>query len=97
MNISQEFAANIVKTDFKALDEMTISRARWRVLDAIGCLIAGANAAGCGAMLALVKKWGGAAESTVFVHGVKAPAAHAAMMNSLMTRSFDFEPVDAEG
>jgi 2-methylcitrate dehydratase PrpD len=48
-------------------------------------------------MFNLVKQWGGAAESTVFVHGVKLPAPHAAMMNSLMARSFDFEPVDAEG
>ncbi len=97
MNISQEFAANVVNTGFSAFDELTVSRARWRILDALGCLIAGADAPGCPAMLALVKKWGGAAESTVLVHGIKAPAAHAAMMNSLMTRSFDFEPVDAEG
>jgi 2-methylcitrate dehydratase PrpD len=97
MDISHQFAANVVKTGFNSLDELTISRARWRVLDAIGCLIAGADAAGCKAMLTLVKQWGGAAESTVLVHGVKAPAHHAAMMNSLMTRSFDFEPVDAEG
>jgi 2-methylcitrate dehydratase PrpD len=97
MTISQELAANVVNTGFSAFNEVTVSRARWRILDAIGCCIAGANAPGCPAMLALVKKWGGAAESTVFVHGIKAPALHAAMMNSLMTRSYDFEPVDAEG
>jgi 2-methylcitrate dehydratase PrpD len=97
MNLSQQFAANIVATGFESLDERTIERARWRILDAIGCLIAGANAAGCRAMLAMVKKWGGAGESTILVHGGKVPAPHAAMMNSLMTRSFDFEPVDAEG
>jgi 2-methylcitrate dehydratase PrpD len=97
MDISHQFAANVVKTGFSSFDELTISRARWRVLDAIGCLIAGADTAGCKAMLTLVKQWGGAPESTVLVLGVKAPAHHAAMMNSLMTRSFDFEPVDAEG
>ena len=97
MNISQEFSANVVKTGFSAFDEVTVSRARWRILDVVGCIISGANAPGCPAMLSLVKRWGGAAESTVFVHGMKLPAAHAAMMNSLMARSFDFEPVDAEG
>ncbi len=97
MGISEQFAANVVKTGFNALDKVTVSRARLRILDAMGCAIAGANAAGCQAMLNLVKKWGGAAESTVIAHGIKAPAQHAAMMNSLMTRSFDFEPVDAEG
>jgi 2-methylcitrate dehydratase PrpD len=97
MDISHEFAANVVKTTFNSLDEITISRARVRILDAIGCVIAGANAAGCQAMLALVKKWGGAPESTVLVHGVKAPSHNAAMMNSLMARSFDYDAVDAEG
>jgi 2-methylcitrate dehydratase PrpD len=96
MNISQQFAANIVHTGFNSLDETAIERARWRILDAVGCLISGADAAGCRAMLAVVEKWGGAQESTVLVHGMKAPAPHAAMMNSLMTRSFDFEPVEAE-
>jgi 2-methylcitrate dehydratase PrpD len=97
MDISHQFAANIVETGFNSLDERTIERARWRILDAIGCLIAGANAAGCQAMLNLVQQWGGASESTILVYGGQVPAPQAAMMNSLMTRSFDFEPVDAEG
>lgn len=97
MNFSQQLVASIVKTGFNSLDKDTIDRARWRILDAVGCLIAGANAAGCQAMLTLVKKWGGAGESTVLVHGGKAPAYLAAMINSLMTRSLDFEPVEAEG
>jgi 2-methylcitrate dehydratase PrpD len=97
MDISREFAANVVRTGFNALDELTVSRARWHILDVIGCAIAGVNAAGCGAMLAVVKKWGGAAESTVLIHGDKVPMPHAAMMNALLARSFDFEPVDAEG
>jgi len=63
----------------------------------VGCLIAGANAAGCRETVELVKRWGGAGESTVLVHGIKAPAHNAAMANSLMTRSFDYEPVEAEG
>jgi 2-methylcitrate dehydratase PrpD len=97
MNFPRQLAASIVKTDFNSLDEKTIERAKWRILDAVGCLIAGANAPGCQAMLALVKRWGGAGESTILVHGGKVPAHHAAMMNSLMTRSLDFEPVEAEG
>ena len=97
MDISHQFTANVVKTGFQDLDESTIDRTKWRILDAVGCLIAGANAAGCQGMLNLVKQWGGSAESTVLVHGIKAPAHNAAMLNSLMTRSFDFEPVDAVG
>ncbi len=97
MDISRQFAANIVATGFDSLDERTIERARWRILDAVGCLIAGANAPGCREMMSLVRQWGGAEESTILVHGGKVPAPHAAMVNSLMMRSYDFEPVDAEG
>lgn len=97
MNISQSFASNVIATEFGSLDEASVSRARWRVLDTIGCAVAGADAAGCRAMLDIIKKWGGGSESTVLVHGDKLPALNAAMMNSLMARSFDFEPVEAEG
>jgi hypothetical protein len=35
---------------------LTIERAKWHILDVIGCLIAGANAAGCQGMLNLFKQ-----------------------------------------
>jgi 2-methylcitrate dehydratase PrpD len=97
MSIADELTAHVVQTRFESLDKETIERAKWRMIDAIGCLIAGANAPGCRMMLDLVKKWGGAKESTVLVHGVKAPSHNVAMVNSMMTRSYDFEPVEAEG
>jgi len=45
MDISHQFTANVVKTGFQDLDESTVDRTKWRILDAVGCLIAGANAA----------------------------------------------------
>ncbi len=59
--------------------------------------MAGANAPGCRETAELIRKWGGAQESTVLVHNIKAPAHNVALVNSLMIRSFDFEPVEAEG
>lgn len=59
----------------------------------VGCLIAGANASGCGLVKDLLKEWGGKKESTILVHGGKIPADNAAMINSIMARSYDFEPV----
>ena len=97
MSIIEELAANITETNYDSLDKDTIERAKWRVIDAIGCSLAGTNAAGCRMMLDLMKKWGGTAESTVLVSGFKGPAHQVAMLNSLMTRSYDFEPVEAEG
>jgi 2-methylcitrate dehydratase PrpD len=97
MSVVKELSANIVETNFGSLDKEAVERAKWRVIDAVGCCLAGVNAAGCPIMLQLVKRWGGAAESSVLVSGLKAPAHQVAMLNSLMARSFDFEPVEAEG
>jgi 2-methylcitrate dehydratase PrpD len=97
MSITDKLVKNVVQTRFESLDKECIGKAKLRILDAIGCAIAGANAPGCQMLLDLVRKWGGTGESTVIAHGGKAPAHNVAMMNSLMTRSFDFEPVEAEG
>lgn len=97
MGTTEDLVANVVETDFAALPRDAVSRAKWRVIDNLGCLIAGAHAAGCQGVVNLVRRWGGAEESTVLVHGIKAPAHNVAMVNSLMTRSFDFEPVEADG
>jgi len=97
MSVTGELVANVVRTRFDSIDKESIERAKWRLIDALGCLMAGANAPGCRETAELIRKWGGAAESTVFVHGFKAPAHNAALANSLMIRSFDFEPVEAEG
>jgi 2-methylcitrate dehydratase PrpD len=97
MNVSETLAANVINTRFEDLSPQNIERAKTRILDAVGCLIGGANAAGCVQLLNLVKQWGGAPEAHVLVHGVAAPAHNVAMLNSLMTRSYDFEPVEAEG
>ncbi len=97
MTASERLAQNVVQTRFESLDETDVYRTKMRILDAIGCAIAGANGYGCREMLNLVKQWGGAPESTIINHGGKVPAHNAAMLNSLMTRSFDFEAVQAEG
>ncbi len=96
MSVTEELVANVVRTRFDTIDEESIERAKWRLVDAMGCLMAGANAPGCRETAELIRKWGGAQESTVLVHNIKAPAHNVALVNSLMIRSFDFEPVEAE-
>jgi 2-methylcitrate dehydratase PrpD len=93
MNIVEELAKNCLDTGFASFDNNTVEHAKNRILDVVGCAIGGANASGCGMMVNLVKRWGGEKESTILVHGGKAPAHNAAMVNSIMCRSYDFEPV----
>ncbi len=87
----EAICANVVNTRFEDLDKATLELAKNRVIDVLGCLIGGANAPGNPALLKLVKHWGGKKESTILVHGGKAPAQMVAMLNTIMARSFDFE------
>ncbi len=97
MSIVEQLVNHVVDTPYAAIPEEAVGRAKWRLIDTLGCMIAGANGAGCAGAVDLVRAWGGAAQSAVYTHGLKAPAHNAAMVNSLMARSFDFEPVEAEG
>lgn len=92
MTIVTEWARNIKETHFEDIDPRMIEGAKLRVIDVIGCTISGVNGDGCSMILDLIKEWGGKQESTILVHGIKTPAHYAAMVNSIMARSYDFEP-----
>ncbi len=91
--ITEKLVTNVLETRPERLDEETVQNAKKRVMDTVGCMIAGARAPGNPQLLELVKQWGGNEEATIFVHGLKVPAQNAAMMNSIMARSFDSEPI----
>ena len=82
---------NAVNTRFEDIDKETIETIKGRVIDIVGCAIGGANAPGNQGLIDVVKHWGGRGEATILVHGGKAPAHDAAMINAVMTRSYDFE------
>jgi 2-methylcitrate dehydratase PrpD len=86
-------AANVLDTRFEDFDQTTLDNAKSRIIDVIGCLIAGAKADGNSALVDLVKGWGGREEATILAHGGKVPVHNAAMVDSIMARSFDFDPV----
>ncbi|MDD5703403.1 MAG: MmgE/PrpD family protein [Dehalococcoidales bacterium] len=88
--IIDELARNVIKTQFKAFDADTLEKAKNRIIDIIGCTIGGANAPGCPELKTLVRKWGGKKEASILIHGGKIPAGNAAMINSIMARSYDF-------
>ncbi len=96
MGLTQDLVGHIVETGFGSLDAACVERAKWRVLDVCGCALAGATAPGCDLVRDLVTGWGGSAESTILGHGQRVLAQNAALVNSLMARSYDHEPVEAE-
>jgi 2-methylcitrate dehydratase PrpD len=90
----EELIANVLETRFENFDPATVEHAKNRMIDTIGCLIGGANGPGNSSLIELIKDWGGKKEATILIHGGKAPAYNVAMINSIMARSYDFEPVD---
>ncbi len=88
---TQKFIHNVLDTDFGAFNKEVIRDAKRQLIDLIGVMVSGFNGSGNSALFDLVRQWGGRGEATILVHGDKVPLPHAAMMNSLQGRSFDFE------
>ena len=87
----EALSANILDTRFENFDQATVENARCRVIDVLGCAIAGVKADGNTGLVELVRDWGGKQEATILGHGIKVPVHNAAMVNSILARSFDFE------
>jgi len=84
---------NILNTRFENIAKAAVDHAKDRIIDTMGCLICGANDSGNPELLKIVRDWGGKPEGRVFVHGDKVPLGNAALVNCVICRSFDFEPV----
>ena len=87
----EALAANVTGTQFKNLDAPIVELAKNRIIDVLGCVIGGANASGNKELIDLVRQSGGQKESTIMIFGQKIPMEHAAMVNAVMARSYDFE------
>lgn len=96
MNLTDEVCAHIASTSFDDLDEFTVRRLKDRVLDSIGVIAAGVNAPMCNELYDLLKSYGTSEQSAAFYRGEKLDAPSAAMINSFMMRSYDFEAIEAE-
>lgn len=89
--IIDQLVSHVLDTPFEAFDAETIEAAKMRLVDALGCTVSGADVAQNDAIFSLFREWGGAEQATVLGSGTMLPLAQAAMINSLQTRSFDFE------
>jgi len=89
-------AAHLVQASLGSLPEHAVERAKLRLIDSVGNILAGYRATGNEAARAVFLGYGGTPESTVLSAGRRIPAPHAAMLNSMAMRSYDFEAVGAE-
>ena len=88
-----KIVANVLETRFEDIDNDVLQNAKERIIDTVGCLISGADDPSNPELVKLMMDYGGKKESTILMYGGKIPAAHAAMVNSILCRSFDYEPV----
>ena len=89
----EKIAANVLETRFDNFDAATLDKTRHRIIDTLGCLIGGSTDTGNPELINLFRDTGGKEEATILIHGGKIPVGNAAFVNSVMARSFDFEPV----
>lgn len=68
-----------------------------RVLDNLGCLVAGYDQAGTAAALSLARRWSGAGEATVIGSTERLAAPQAAFVNAVRARALDFCDVLSPG
>ncbi len=88
---TEQLSAHVLGTRFEHLGAETVERAKLRVIDVVGCAIGGVNAPGNAGLIELARKWGGREEASLIIAGGRVPAQHAAMVNSILARSFDYE------
>lgn len=97
MNAEESLAAYICNTSFEDLSIDAVETVGNMVRADIGTIIAGAHADGCEALVDEFRRQGGAAESTLLIHGAVVPAQHAAFGNAVMSRALDFCDAIAPG
>lgn len=91
MSVIDEIVQHVRKTTFDDIPKNTIERQKDFLIDTLGVALAGAKAPGVREVIDLLREMGGKKESTVLVYGDKLPSFHAAMANSLMVHSLDFD------
>jgi 2-methylcitrate dehydratase PrpD len=92
---SEALARHAVETPFKALDAATLQAIKLRVLDVVGCVLAGARADGNRALADIVGITGSAPSASVIGYPMRGSVGDVAMVNAVFARSYDFEVMTA--
>lgn len=82
---------HVLDTPYERFTEAHLTAAKKRLIDAASCALSGVDVEGNQPMLDVLQSWGGAGQVGVPGRSDRMPVAHAAMLSSLQTRSFDFE------
>ncbi|MEJ5350834.1 MAG: MmgE/PrpD family protein [Melioribacteraceae bacterium] len=92
-SISRVMSEFAISLKFDDLPETVIETAKRFLYDSIGCAFGSYYTKDVNILHQLLIEMGGNQESTIFAFGEKIPAVNAALINSLMIRSLDFNDI----
>jgi 2-methylcitrate dehydratase PrpD len=96
--LTMRFAAHVAGLTFAQIPDAVRAKAKLILRDGIGNQIAAsAISEPANRVVALVKEWGGAPQSTIIGHGVKVPAPHAALTNAMMGHGIELDDAHGSG
>ena len=84
-------AEHVCRIQFADLPASAVMATKRDILDTLGAALGGSGAPGIATLAGLVRRWGGAPESTVWVLGGRFPAPQAALVNAAMGHALDFD------
>ncbi len=94
--LTMRFATHVANLTYEQIPDEVTTKAKLIVRDGIGNEIAAsAISEPANKMIALVKEWGGAPQSTIIGHGLKVPTPHAALVNAMLGHGIELD--DAHG
>ncbi len=95
---TRKLAELVAHTAYEDLPPEVVERAKVVMLDTLSCAVAGYTKAPeeCGWIIRMAKELGGAPESTIWMDGTKVSALAAALANSCMVHTIDFDDTHLE-
>ena len=83
--LTMKFATHVANLTYEQIPDEVTAKAKLILRDGIGNEIAAsAISEPANKVIALVKEWGGAPQSTIIGHGLKVPTPHAALVNAML-------------
>lgn len=93
MSLARALAEIAIHTPSNSITPAAVAACKKLMLDTIGVSVAAWNAPAIGELVEQARRWGGAQESTVLVHGARVPAPNAAFVNSAMAHALDYDDI----
>src|SRR5581483_11321482 len=94
--LTMRFARHVASLRYEDLPAPVLEKALLILRDGVGNQVAASAISDpANAVIALIKEWGGAQQSTIIGHGVKVPAPNAALANAMLGHGIELD--DAHG